>query len=1053
VAEPKITRVSKITYFRYVTDNCVWYVMPHNRRYAEARTRLQGTERMRSEPALTSALSPHGGRGILIGRADETRTLHWALDELGAGRGAILELTGDPGIGKTRLLTELAEEAARRGFPVLRGDASEFERDLPFQVFVDALADRYRRSGGAGPADDDPEAARRLAALFSGQGAPGSGVERFRVYGAVRDRLAGWARDGLLLLLDDMHWADPGTIELAEYLVRRAPAAPLLLVITQRGRQSQARLAGTLARGVELGTVVRMDLGPLSLAESAELAGPGLDDAALRDICAESGGNPLYLLAAAASRRAASVSRPALIGAGPVSPGLAASGLTPPGLTPPGPVARGDAPATADGGAPNRLEAVLLAELAALTAPEATVAAAGAVIGQQFGIDALPAIAGLGRDEVMSAVTGLTRRDVLRPAASPATLAFRHPVLRRLVYRSADPAWRAVAHRRALAELARRGAPAAELAHHVAAAPGGDVPEDVEILLAAARGAMSSAPASGAHWLRVALDLLPDDAAHAQQRLDVLLLLTRALGVAGRAAEGRDLLHEILRRIPLRPPGPRVAAVTYCATMERLLAHYADARALLSAELASPRATATGEGVALAIEYGTVAVLSADFPSARGVLAEAAARARRRGYRVREAFALATSGSGEMYEGNIETAQRAIDAAAALVDTLTDAELCEEPECLPVLGWTEFFLERYPDAERHFARGVAISRNVGQYHVLPQLLLGQGQLAGWRGPLTRALAVSEEAEEIARHIDSGDVLGLALGMRSFALAWRGGSDASKHAVELAERAVEVTSPGSVWWARAAANIRALALLLNGDPARSAQVMLAAGGGPGLPLIQATLRPVCFDLLVGTAVMSGDNAVARDWAQRADAEARRLGLTGQRGFALRARAFLLSATGRHAEAATAFREAADLLGQAGIHVGQAWALAFGAPSALAAGRPDTALAMADEAWALAQTAESLTILDAAEGIRQQIAAEGSGPDRAADPLAALTSREREIAQLAATGRASRDIAAQLSLSPRTVDTHLSRVYRKLGLSSRAALASLVATGLVTESRVD
>jgi hypothetical protein len=130
-----------------------------------------------------------------------------------------------------------------------------------------------------------------LMLLLSGQGAPGSGMERFRVYGGVRDLLAGWACDGLLLLLDDMHSADPGTIELAEYLVRRAPAAPLLLVITQRGRQSQARLAGTLSRGVELATVVRMELGPLSLAESAELA----------------------------SRRAASVSRPALIGSGPVS--------------------------------------------------------------------------------------------------------------------------------------------------------------------------------------------------------------------------------------------------------------------------------------------------------------------------------------------------------------------------------------------------------------------------------------------------------------------------------------------------------------------------------------------------------------------------------------------------------------------------------------------------------------------------------------------------------------------------------------------------------------
>jgi DNA-binding CsgD family transcriptional regulator len=479
--------------------------------------------------------------------------------------------------------------------------------------------------------------------------------------------------------------------------------------------------------------------------------------------------------------------------------------------------------------------------------------------------------------------------------------------------------------------------------------------------------------------------------------------------------------------------------------MERLLARYADARALLTAELASPRAAATGEGVGLAIEYGTVALLTADFPSARKPLADAVAHARRRGNRVREAYALANTGFGEVYEGNIEASGRAIDSAAALVDTLSDGELYAEPECLNALGWAEFFLERYPDAQRHFARGVAISRHIGQYHVLPQLLLGQCQLAGWCGPLTRSIALSEEAEEIARHIDSADLLGIALGLRSFALAWRGGPETSKQAVELAEKAVEVTSPASVWWRRVAATMHALALLLNGDPVRSTQVMLAAGGGTGLPLMQPSLRPVGFDLLTGAAVLSGDNAAARDWSQRADAESRRLGLTGQRGFALRSRAFLLSATGRHAEAAAAFRDAADLLGAAGIRVGQAWALAFGAPSALEAGRADAALAMADEARTLAQAAGSLTILSAAEDIRRRVTAEQHGHDRSGDPLAVLTGRERQIAQLAASGRASRDIAAQLSLSPRTVDTHLSRVYRKLNLPSRAALASLVASG--------
>lgn len=948
---------------------------------------------------MTTAQDSTRWRPRLVGRSAEVHTLDSALDQLAAGDGAVIELSGDPGIGKTRLLTELGAQAARRGIGVLTGNATEFERDLPFGVFVQALGDRYRRSAPGLPADE----ADRLRAMFSGHGAPGSGAERFRVYAAVRELLSGWSQGGLVLALDDMHWADPGTIELADYLVRRPPDGALLLVIAQRGRQAPARLAGTLARGIGLGTVARIQLGPLTPAESAELAGPGLDDRALRDICDESGGNPLYLLAAAATRRA----------------GTAVTGT-----------------------GPNPLEEVLLAELAPLTPAEATAAAAGAVIGEQFSIDALPPVAGLSPGEADTAVSGLTRRDILRQAAaSPAVLTFRHPVLRRVIYQNAEPAWRAAAHRRALAELTRRGAPAAELAHHVAASSGGQLTGDLEILLRAASGAMSSAPGTAAHWLRVALEILPDHADHTRQRLEILLKLTRALGVAGRLAESREMMHEIIRLVPLRPPGPRVAAVAFCARMERLLARYPEARALLEAELASPRAAETAEGVTLAIEYGAVAMLSADFPSARGVLLAAVDRARRRGDRLRHAYALASSGLGEVYEGNVKDAERAVDAAAALVDPLPDGELSREPECIAVLGWAELFLERYPDATRHFARGVAISRHSGQYHVLPHLLLGQCLLACWGGPLDQAITLSEEAEEIARHIDSRDVLGLALGLRALALSWSGGPESAKRAVDLAEQAAASIPQESVWWSRTVATFRASALLIGGDPGRCLHVMSAFGGN-GLSLIQPSIRPIYLDMLTAAAVLSGDVAMAREWSQRADSEARRLGLAGQRGYALRSRGYLLSATGRHDRAAACFHAAADLLGSAGMRVGQAWALAMAAPSAAAAGRREAALALASDARSLAQAVASNTIRTAAEATLQRLAAQPAAPDLA-DPLATLTIREREVAQLAAKGLTSRDIAAELSVSPRTVDTHLSRVYRKLGLTSRAALASRLA----------
>jgi DNA-binding NarL/FixJ family response regulator len=86
---------------------------------------------------------------------------------------------------------------------------------------------------------------------------------------------------------------------------------------------------------------------------------------------------------------------------------------------------------------------------------------------------------------------------------------------------------------------------------------------------------------------------------------------------------------------------------------------------------------------------------------------------------------------------------------------------------------------------------------------------------------------------------------------------------------------------------------------------------------------------------------------------------------------------------------------------------------------------------------------VTILNSADATLHRLTDRTARPD-AADPLAPLTGREREIASLAATGLTSRDIAAELSVSPRTVDTHLSRIYRKLGVTSRAALASRLAS---------
>lgn len=209
---------------------------------------------------------------------------------------------------------------------------------------------------------------------------------------------------------------------------------------------------------------------------------------------------------------------------------------------------------------------------------------------------------------------------------------------------------------------------------------------------------------------------------------------------------------------------------------------------------------------------------------------------------------------------------------------------------------------------------------------------------------------------------------------------------------------------------------------------------------GRPRLVGRARGAALDMLTIAAIFTGDNDQARAWSSYSSAEARRLGLPGQSTFAERTRGYVLSAAGRHAEAVAAYQASAEGFGGLGHRLGQAWALAMGADAALTGGQDEAALAMAVEAAALGRSAGSAMISSMADGVRQRLA---PGADRPADPLAALTVREREIARLAAIGRTSREVAAELHLSTRTVDTHLSRVYRKLGLRSRAELASLLA----------
>src|SRR3954470_24405720 len=178
--------------------------------------------------------------GPTVGRESELGKLEVTLDELEAGVSACVALEGEPGIGKTRLLAELRGRSDARGLLTLAGSATEFERNMPYSVWVDAL-DAYVSSQELEESQLwDSELAGELCEIIPSlrRKAPRQSVadERYRSHRAVRRLLELLARGRpLVLALDDLHWSDDASIELLAGLLRRGPDVPLLVALAYRG--------------------------------------------------------------------------------------------------------------------------------------------------------------------------------------------------------------------------------------------------------------------------------------------------------------------------------------------------------------------------------------------------------------------------------------------------------------------------------------------------------------------------------------------------------------------------------------------------------------------------------------------------------------------------------------------------------------------------------------------------------------------------------------------------------------------------------------------------
>ncbi|MFG1861754.1 helix-turn-helix transcriptional regulator [Microbispora bryophytorum] len=967
----------------------------------------------------------------LVGRRDALTALRGAMAASHRDGFQFLALAGEPGAGKTRLLGELAAMAGENGFTALWGRAAEYEQMLPYSALVDALDDHLDarreevvRTVGSGQAT-------LLSGVFPGLAAGGapagdepaladdrSGLARYRLYRAVRHLVGALAEPtGLLLVLDDVHWADDGTLEFLDHVVRHPPAGPVLMAVAYRPAQAAPRVATLAAAAGPRGHEVVV--GPLSAAEVRQFLGPDVSRGRGTALYEASGGNPFYLEA------------------------LARMGGTDVTELPP------------------TVLAALQVELGDLSPGALLVAQAAAVAADEFEPAVAAVAAELPPDATLAALDELVERDIVRSAG--ARFRFRHPLVRRAVYESAAAGWRLGAHARIAARLAELGAPATVRAHHVEHSGSfGDLPA-VEVLVAAARAVTAHAPATSAHWLQAALRLMPDDAGAREDRLALMLELSWAQGISGRLAEGRDTARELLRMLPEDDYPRRGRAARVCALMERQLDRPQEARALLLDELSrlpNPRAAAA---VPMRMRLVAESMMRVDFRAAQAVLDLMPDNADDWEPGLAVAVA-ALRPMPALAARRTDDALRYAEIAGKLLADAPDEHLSEWLDAIAWLCWAESYLGRYGEALRHFDRAASVARSTGQTYILTNLLAGRAKTLVATGRLAEARATAEESVEGARLLDSGQQLVFALTQLCLAESWSGDDEA---ALRAGEEAVRCGVGAGETWEATARYARGQALVNAGRFADGVEAVLDACNrfesprvDPGT-LLQASETLAYADASretgteagtgIGTGIATGTGAGADTEASARAAQWAALAvrledprLPAYCGFAALARAHALSRRDPSSAAAAA-EEAARLLGagERRLDAGRALLTAglahLGTPGGRSRARENlrAAAEVFDACGARglkARTERELRRL----GVRV-----GGGATTAPGGQATrfgLSPRELEVAQLVAEGLTNQQVAERLFLSVRTVETHLSRIFTKLEVTSRVGVAT-------------
>ncbi|MET9494888.1 AAA family ATPase [Streptomyces sp. NPDC006552] len=966
-----------------------------------------------------------------IGRAGELARLTGVLERAAAGEPRAVLVGGDAGVGKTRTLTEAAAHAAATGMTVLTGHCVDLgDVGLPYLPFTEIL----------GAAAADP----RFAETFAGRpavnrligAAPGTGTapdpdSRLQLFEGVAGLLADLAAaTPLLLVIEDLHWADRSSRDLLRFLLSRgvlqrpAPGGPphrLALFGSYRADDLHRRhpLRPLLAELVRLPAVDRIELRPMADADVARLVraqrtGP-VPDSTVRRIVDRAEGNAFYaeeLLAAL--------------------PGDDAPGAAGPQT---GPEALGG------------LADVLLIRIEQLPETAQQVLRTAAVAGRRVSHDLLRDAVQLPEEELESALREAVGRQLLLPD-DDATYSFRHALTREAVYADLLPGERVRLHRifaRLLSAEGRQAKSAAERAHHSRASH--DLPDALAASLEAADHAQRvGAPAEELRHLETALDLWSavDDAVR-PAGTDPVTLTLRASAAAARTGEPHravQLTRSALAQVGSDTGSELAARVRYTLAGNLMRIDNLEAAYTYSSE--------------------ALALIPAEPPSATWV------------------WAAATHVMAARYVGRDKDAERVARQALDVAERLRLADA--QADLLISLVGLETHNRRTPQGRERLVRARELAAAAANLPVEMRALYNLGLGCYESGDLDAGLTWLADGLDRARRaglLSSPYALELRY-LRSVLLYTLGRWDECTRAAEadaaLLPAAVAFTtapalyvalargefeaavvgarallSPDGDWMAALVANIVLLdAAALRGDAEDCVRTMRAAverltdGAGSERPDAFVRLAALTLSAVAdaaGEARLAGDTQALGRWTGTAadlvglarSTAARGEDGTGQgpEGQAWLARAEAEEARAANGPSVTAWEQAVTAFG-------------YGEPYELARCRRRLAEALlvaerreeaAEQLRAARETAVRLGAAPLCEALAALARRGGFGDGPDGERIAALTARESDVLRLLGRGRTNRQIGEELFISGKTASVHVSNILAKLGAASR------------------